>query len=350
MAHPNRLQLSARTSYTLVAGCFILAACLALTTTCRSQRLKQVVVYTSVDQIYALQIFEQFTRDTGIQVRPVFDTEAGKTTGLYRRLLAEQLRPRADVFWNGEICRTLQLVDAGLAADLSEQVPNDLPQRWQDPQGRWAAFSLRARVIVFNTKHVKPEDAPKTLHELTLPEWRGKVAIANPLFGTTATHVTALHLVWGDAKAGQWLQALKANDARIVEGNSVVRDVVARGEVLVGLTDTDDVFSGIENGMPIDFVLPDQDGIGTLVIPNSVLIVAGGPNPQPARRFVSYLLQPEVEQLLAEGRARQVPVRAHVPRPSDLARLAEIRAMVADYGAVANNVGKIVRQAEAILR
>ena len=41
------------------------------------------------------------------------------------------------------------------------------------------------------------------------------------------------------------------------------------------MTDTDDVNVAIQEGKPVSFVYPDADGVGTLVIPNAVLLVAG---------------------------------------------------------------------------
>jgi ABC-type Fe3+ transport system substrate-binding protein len=70
----------------------------------------------------------------------------------------------------------------------------------------------------------------------------------------------------GDEKMDDFFRRLKANDVHIVDGNSVVRDLVARREVSVGLTDTDDVNVGIEDGQPIAMVLPDKDGLGVPVM------------------------------------------------------------------------------------
>ena len=306
----------------------------------------EVVVYTSVDQVYAREVFDLFREQSGIEVRPVFDTEAAKTTGLYLRLLTERRAPRADVFWNNEISRTLQLVEEGLAGDLSRLVPEDIPRRWVDPEGRWVAFSLRARVIVYNTDLVSAEEAPRTLAELTEERWRAKVVMANPLFGTTASHMAALYELMGEEAAEVFLKRLKDNEVRLVEGNSVVRDMVGRGEMPVGLTDTDDVFSGIDNDMPIDLVLPDQEGMGTFVVPNSVMLVAGGPHAEAAQTFVRFLLEPEVEKLLAFSRARQLPVRAGVPRPQELEPLTSLRAMDVEYGRVARRMPESVRRLE----
>ena len=82
----------------------------------------------------------------------------------------------------------------------------------------------------------------------------------------------------GDERADDYFRKLKANDVKIVDGNSVVRDMVARGDVSVGLTDTDDVNVAIEAKQPVAMVLPDRDGIGVPVMPNMVSLVSGAPH------------------------------------------------------------------------
>lgn len=310
----------------------------------------EVVVYTSADDIYAKPVFERFTAETGVRVLAVYDNESGKTTGLFNRLRLERNRPQADVFWNSEICRTIELANDGLADDLGALVPADLPQRCVDPHGRWAAFSLRARVIVYNTDLVRAADAPRTLAELAEPKWRGQVAMANPLFGTTATHMAALYATLGDTRAEAFLAALKANNLRVQPSNSAVRDVVARGDVRVGVTDSDDAFIGLDQRLPIAIILPDQDGPGTFTIPNTVMLVKGGPHGEAARRFVRFLLSPEVERMQAFAEGRQWPTRAAVSRPAELEPFARLRALDLDYAQVARRMSETAQRVEEIFR
>src|SRR5687767_6011524 len=79
-----------------------------------AQNERVVVVYTSQDQIYAEPVFAEFTRETGIKVLPVFDSESVKTAGLMQRLLAEKDNPRADVFWSNEEMMSRHLADLGV--------------------------------------------------------------------------------------------------------------------------------------------------------------------------------------------------------------------------------------------
>lgn len=311
----------------------------------------EVVVYTSVDMVDARGVFEDFEKKTGITVKPLYDTEATKTTGLALRLISEKDRPCADVFWNNELSRMLMLAEEGVLAGYESPSGEDIPDEFKGDGGLWTAFAIRARVIVYNTENVAGQDAPASLEDLTGPRWKGKVGIANPLFGTTACHAAALCSTLGEEKALDYFRRLKENGVKVYDGNSVVRDAVANGEILVGLTDTDDVLLGMKRGMKIALVLPDQgEGqVGTLVIPNSVAMVAGAPNPEEARRMVDYLLSKEVEKLFADPSLGQIPVRDRQRIASTHPEFLTIKATEVDWAEVSSLTTSFSKAAADVL-
>src|SRR4029450_11985378 len=148
-----------------------------------------------------------------------------------------------------------------------------------DPEHFWTGFSARIRVIAFNTTLVKPEQAPRSIFDLAAPQWKNQVAMGAPRFASTSFHVAALYALVGDAKMDDYFRRLKQNGVRIVDSNSAVRDLVVRGGVKGGPTDTDDVNVAIEAGQPVSMVLPDRDGIGVPVMPNMVSLIANAPHP-----------------------------------------------------------------------
>jgi iron(III) transport system substrate-binding protein len=129
----------------------------------------------------------------------------------------------------------------------------------------------------------------------------------------------------------------------IVDGNAVTRDLVARGGVPVGFTDTDDAYVAIQAGKPVRMIFPDKEGIGTLLIPNTVALIQGGPNPQEGKKLIDYLLSQEVESTLAFGESRQMPVRDGVKAPPELPAVSSIRAMQVDYHDIARNLERAAR-------
>ena len=79
-----------------------------------------------------------------------------------------------------------------------------------------------------NTNLVKPQDAQKSIYDLTDPRWKGQIAIADPRFGSTSFHVAALYAGLGDEEADEFFCKLKAHGVKIAPGNSVVRDMVSK--------------------------------------------------------------------------------------------------------------------------
>ncbi len=300
----------------------------------------EVVVYTSVDQVFSEPILRAFESEQGFTVRAVFDTEETKSTGVLNRLIAEAVRPQADVFWSGDPVRPSLLVKRGLVEPYVSPNASSIPEAFKDPFGSWTGFAARARVLLVNRNRVPPGEMPKSIQDLADPRWRGEVAIANPLFGTTTMHVAALFAAWGDDPARDFLQRLKANQVRLASSNGEVRRLVAGGEVAFGLTDTDDAHEALRDQAPVAVVYPDQDQLGTLVMPTTVVLIKGSPHPGAGRRLIDFLLSPEVERRMAVS-AAHMPLRPGIPLPPGLPSVNELRAMKVDYSLVGEKIETI---------
>ena len=306
-----------------------------------------VVVYTALDEIYSRPILDAFEAETGIPVEAVYDTEAAKTTGLVTRLLNEAARPRCDVFWNNEVAQTILLKDKGVLASYIPEAAAAIPAPFKDPEGYWTGFAARARVIIYNTELL--ETPPTSIWDFLRPEFRGQGAIAMPLFGTTATHAAALYALWGAEEAHNFFELLKGNEVAVLASNAEVRDRVARGDYAFGLTDTDDANGAVEDGLPAKWLLPDQDKLGTLLIPNAVSLIKDAPNAEGARRLIDYLLSPTVEKRLAESRSIQIPLNPAVDGQEKLPVIADIRVLDVSFDAMAAQMETAANQLRELL-
>lgn len=307
---------------------------------CTKTAEKEVVVYTSVDQVFSDPILKDFEKKTGIKVKAVYDVEASKTTGIVNRLLAEKERPKCDVFWNGEIVRTIFLKRNGTLTPYRSPSAEDIPLQFRDKDDYWTGFAVRARVLIYNTKMLEEKDLPKSIFDLTHPRWKGKVALAYPLFGTTATHIAAMYSSLGQEKTEAYLKDLKANNAVIVDGNSIARDLVVEGKLPIAFTDTDDTNVAIQSGKPVKMIYPDSGRIGTLLIPNTVALIKNCPHPDEGKRLIDYLLSREVEEKLAFSESANIPVRDQVKKPQHVPGFSSIKSMEVDYYKVADNLEK----------
>jgi len=308
---------------------------------------QRVVVYTSVDRVFSEPVLKEAGKRLGLVVVGVYDTEETKSTGLVNRLIAKKDNPDGDIFWSGDPARAVLLKSKGVTVAYDSLAAKEIPDPFKDAERHWIGFSARSRVLLVNTKLVPEGQEPRSIFDLADTKWKGKVAIANPLFGTTSFHVSALFGAWGDARARQWLDALKANGVRVVSSNGEVKRQVADGQVALGLTDSDDAAEAIKDGQPVRVAFLDQSAsgsdkpLGTLVIPNTLSLITGGPNPDGARRVFDFLLSSDVQRMLAESCA-QAPLKPGVAAPPGVLSLDQIVPMKTDYTRAAEHLERLL--------
>lgn len=331
---------------TIISVVIILALPLLLTSCTNdddSANSQQVVLYCSVDQEAAEPIIAEFERLTGIEVLTRFDTEANKTVGLVQRIRAEAQNPLADVFWSSEIFHTIKLDQEGLLAPYSSEVTADWPQQFTNAQGSWHAFALRMRVIAYHSERVAPADAPRSLEDLLDPQWKDRIVMADPAFGTTGGDVASWFAHYGPAHAREIINQLKQNGVTLVTSNSAAVRALVSGQADICLTDTDDVYSAQRNSHPIRFNPLSQADQGALAIPNTVALISNAPHPDAAAQLLDFLLSPQVESMLAQGDLRTIPIR-DTDNPLTQAILP------IDYADVTNNLDQAITTAREILQ
>jgi iron(III) transport system substrate-binding protein len=314
-----------------------------------SRPQSRVVVYCAQDREFAEGIFDEFKQKAGLEITPKYDIESEKSVGLAMEIGREKDRPRCDVHWNNEILWTIRLQRQGLLEPYASPSAEAFPAFAKAKDNTWCAFAERARVLLVNTKLLpKEEDRPRSLLDLTDPRWKGRVVMAKPNFGTSATQAACLFEVLGKEKAKQFYLDLKKNDVHIVPGNKQVADGVSEGQFAVGITDTDDAIGEVEAGKPVAIIFPDHDApkdsrMGTLFIPNTVAIIHGSPNQAGARKLVDFLLSPEVEAKLAQAESHQFPMnpQVHAELPKEFVTRKEAKAMDVDFEKAADLWDKV---------
>jgi iron(III) transport system substrate-binding protein len=293
-----------------------------------------VVVYVSHDQVFSEPILKDFENETGIKVRAVYDTEETKSTGAMNRLIAEKNNPQADVYWANEPVRAEVLRQKGIAAPYLSPNAEGISAGFKDPNGYWTGFAARARVLIVNKNATAK---PDSVLAYTDPKWRGRAVLANPLFGTTTTEMAALFVLWGEERGQAFMNALKANGTKLSPSNGDSADLVARGEFVFSLVDSDDIVSRVRQQQPVELVYPDQDanGIGCFLVPNAAVLIAGASHPDAARKLIDYLLSKQVEAKLARSDAAQIPLHSGVEGPPELRSIDRLKTTQVNYAEVA---------------
>ncbi len=332
-----------------------LISCLIITFAagCGPAPSDRVVLYCAQDRPFAEAALADFTKLTGLNVATKYDTEANKSVGLFRELQLEASRPRCDVHWNNEILTTLMMAKQGALESYASPAAADYPAFAKATDHTWTAFAARARVLLVNSNLLK--EPPRHLLELADPKWKGQLAMAKPMHGTTATQAACLFEVLGTDAAQAFYRSLKANAVQVLPGNKHVAEAVGRGDAAIGMTDTDDAMDEIIAGRPVAMIFSDSDGgtdqhprMGTLFIPNTVAVIKGGPNPAGARKLVNYLLSQDVEKRLATAGGFQIPLnpKVEVDLPAALRPARQAKPMQVNFAKAA----ALWEQVQAFLR
>lgn len=325
---PTRSLLSSSLSRRDALG--VMAASVAATRLggCSPRAAERVVLYSSADDPLVREVAAAFSARAGVRVDCVGDTEATKTTGLVARLEAEKVAPRADVWWSSEVLGSVRLAASGVLEPYHSPEVADATGAVAWPVGMyardfaWTGLACRARVIAYSTRRF-PTPPPFVSAARLLAEPGGvRVGIARPQFGTTRSHMAALIDAMGPEELGRTLRSARAAGLRLYDGNASVVRAIAQGEIEAGLTDSDDAFAAAREKWPVGFVYEGAEpessgpgrGRGPLLLPNSVALVRGGPNPAGGKRLIDFLLSADGERLIARSESRNVPVRPALAR------------------------------------
>jgi iron(III) transport system substrate-binding protein len=95
----------------------------------------------------------------------------------------------------------------------------------------------------------------------------------------------------------------------------------------------------VKKGAPVEIVFPDQDDMGTFVVPNTVALVKGGPNSDNGKKLVEYLASKEVEKKLVESGFCEVPIHESNKNISTIAT--NVKTMEVSFEDIFNNVENV---------
>jgi iron(III) transport system substrate-binding protein len=303
---------------------------------CAEKVPPKVIVFTSIDREVALPIFAKFTRETGIQVKAAYGVEPTQSMGLAREIVAQGAQSRCDLFWSDEIFGTLWLDREGLLRSFAAAGAGAFPTSTRSPHNTWYDVATDARVLVINTRQIAEAREPKSIQDLTDPQWYERTAIARPTNGASAIHAACIFQAWGDAKAKEFFLAVKRN-ARILATDREVAHAVATGSLAFGLTNSSDAAVELASAAPIKIIYPDQvDGqLGTLFIPSTVALLKNSPDVEAAEQLLSFLLSDEVAKRLTSPPGAFIPLRSDASALDGIKTPADVRTMSADFSAAA---------------
>ena len=172
------------------------------------------------------------------------------------------------------------------------------------------------------------------------PRWTGTILIRDPVASGTMRTIFGMIVERGlresgDTAAGfEWLRRLDGQTKEYVLNPALLYQKLVRQEGVLTLWNLPDVLQLQDQGVPIEYVLPQS---GTAVIVDAIAVVKGAKQPELARDFIEYVGSIE-GQLLAARVLRRNIVRTDIPAdslPDWLIRVTgELKSMPLDWDVI----------------
>jgi iron(III) transport system substrate-binding protein len=291
-----------------------------------------LTVYCSVQEEWCQLMVNEFQRETGINVA-MTRKSSGET---YAQVQAEAANPRGDIWWGGTGDPHLQAAEEGLTEAYESSMLAEL-QPWAVEQhktasGKAVGIYMGALGFGYNEDLLQQKGvaAPQCWADLTKPEYKGEVQIANPnSSGTAYTFLATMVQILGEDKAFEYLSQLHENVNQYTKSGAAPAQAAARGETLIGITFQHDLVTPkITSNAPIVVVSP-CEGTGFEV--GSMSIIKGGPNLENAKKWYDWALSAKAQALGAQAAAYQIPSNKQAPISEHSPKLEEIKLIDYDF-------------------
>lgn len=253
----------------------------------------KAVVYGSLESDSAGTIFNEFKKKTGIEV----EYWRASATKVMDRALSEYRagRPLFDIILTNDNPMQIMFKE-GIFAKYDSPSAKDFTKEAIDPNlgPRYRNVVIG---VVYNKSSINPADAPKTLEDLTKPQFRGKIVMPDPTQHTTTTQwVASLEKLMGKEKADKYIRDLAAQKPILVESLLPAAERVATGETPIAITYVKYVQIFGQRGAPLDYLR-----LGKFMGDGHYLTLSNkAPHPNAGKALIDYFLGPESMAALAK--------------------------------------------------
>ncbi len=296
--------------------------------------LKVVAAYGGKEKI-----FQQFTKDTGIKV-DFIDMSSGEVLS---KLQAEKGKPSADVWFGGGLDSFITAKNKGLLEQYISPEMKEVPLKYRDKDGYWSGVSLVLVGFMVNNEILadKKLAAPKTWADLTKPEYRDEVIMANPaISGTNYALVDNLIQELGEDKAWEYFEALNKNVPFLAKRGGEPPMKVTTGEFGVAVIPMSGEFILMEGKYPVTTIYP-EDMIPW--VPAGMAIFKNAENLPEAKTFIDCALSEKGQTVIRDEDPRAM-VRNGIKTPESIKTIDMDKLINIDIERLGNEREKVLNE------
>lgn len=200
----------------------------------------------------------------------------------------------------------------------SQQVLNNVPPVYRDPQWYYTALSFRARAIFYAKDRVSPKDL-STYSDLAAKKWRGRICVRSGFHEYNVSWLSQMAVTLGPGKTETFIKGLGANLARRPQGNDRAQ-VRALLEKKCDIAIANSYYMGIMLGredqkawaLASQVYFPNQELRGTYVVRSGAALTTAGVNEKAANKLLAFLSGDFAQHYFAEA-LYEYPVKPGVP-------------------------------------
>ncbi|BDG24575.1 iron ABC transporter substrate-binding protein [Thermus thermophilus] len=253
-----------------------------------------LTIYSGRGQSLVEPLVKQFEAETGIRVQVRYSTDAQ----ILAALQEEGSRSPADLFWANTAGALGQASAKGLLRPLGETLL-EKPIAFVPASRTWVPVTVRLRVLAYNPDRIKAEELPESL--LDLPRFAREKGLVGrvgwtPTYSSFQDMVAGIIALHGEAKAREWLQAMKALSPKAYASNPAMLDAIRAGEVDLGSTNHYYLVRFRRAGYNLGMHYFKEGDVGNLALVTGAGILKTSRNLVAANRFLTFLLSAKGQQ------------------------------------------------------
>jgi iron(III) transport system substrate-binding protein len=301
---------------------------------------KNLVLYSSVDEVNAQKLTAAFTADTGIKVQMVQLSSGPALT----RIEQEAGRPQADVWFGAPADNHIMAKDKGLTEAYKSDALKALDPAFYDPDGYWRCFYMNPLAFGINTKALEKAgaDMPTSWKDLLKPEYKGLIQAPTPQSsGTAKTMVYSLIEIMGEDAAFKYMAGLNKNMQTYTSSGTGPSKGVDVGDCAIGIQFTPAFFQFISQGKPVKVVFP-SEGVG--YESPAVSILKGAKNLAAAKTFVDWLVSQKGQDALSAQQTFFYPVLSSAKLGPGMPAFSSLKIIHVDETKYANESDRLVKR------
>jgi iron(III) transport system substrate-binding protein len=259
----------------------------------------ELVVYTSRNEHLIKDIFEQYQKKTGVQVR----YRTGEAGALIQALISEGERTPADIFMTVDAGNLWFAASQGLLTPIdSPSLVKAVPAHLRDRDNHWFGLSVRARTLVYHSEKISKDQLPN-YEDLALPEWKGRLCLRTSRKVYNQSLVAMLMNEHGNERALEIVKGWVANAVDIFSNDTGVMRAILAGQCDVGIVNT--YYYGRlmanEPTSPLSLHWPNQGtSYGVHINISGAGITKHSKNKEAAQAFLEWLASAEAQQSFAQ--------------------------------------------------